>query len=363
MRVLFDHQVTSLQDAGGISRYHYELARHISRKPGVEVAMYLGLSKNVHDYAALRNGTLRVRSFRSPIKPGLARYAINEIVTGCFLFGQKCDIYHPTRYREMYGIRAGAVVVTHHDSAHERFPELFKNADRVIRFKSRSFRDADLVICVSRSSQQDLFRFHGVAENKTRVIYHGLSALPAPPKETAPLPERPYILYVGARYPYKNCAALIQAFGESRLHSQFDLLLIGGGGLSVSEQQQIRALGISAAVHQRNASSDAQLSQAYASASLFVYPSLYEGFGFPPLEAMSLGCIVLAARTSSIPEICRDVPYYFDPNDISHLTMMMTQAINASDHKQRVLAGRELAASYRWSDCASQTLEAYREVS
>jgi glycosyltransferase involved in cell wall biosynthesis len=364
MRIVYDHQVTSLQDAGGVSRYHYELARHISQHAGVSVRMYLGLNRNVHPHSLLKNAGIRVYSLQSPIRPGRVRYAINEAITGCLSLGQKCDVYHPTRYREMPGIRARRVVVTQYDCTHERFPELFGNADRAIRYKARAFREADLVLCISRSCQQDLLHFHGIDEKKTRVIHPGLSPLPATPREESNTPaRRPYLLYVGTRPPYKNCAALLQAFADSRLHVDFDLLLVGGGRLSASEQQQIRALGIAAAVRHQDAASDAELSRAYAGASLFVYPSLYEGFGFPPLEAMSLGCTVLAARTSSIPEVCREVPYYFDPHDISSLTMMLTQAINASDHAQRILAGRDLAASYRWSDCASQTLEAYREIS
>jgi len=366
VRVFYDHQVMSLQDAGGASRYHFELARSLSQAPGVQTSIFAGLNRNVHPYALLGNATTDVYSLQTTIGAGKARYVLNEIITSARLFGAgKYDIYHPTLYRAMSCVQSRGRVVTHHDCTHERFPHMFHNVERIKREKRRLFNDCDLIICVSRSSQLDLLEFYGVPERKTRVIHHGLSPLIQGGDEITRRESsvaRPYILYVGARHSYKNCLALIQAFAESHLPVDFDLLLVGGGPLSKAELKLIQRLGIASAVRQKAAASEQELADAYAGASLFVYPSLYEGFGFPPLEAMSIGSIILASRSSSIPEVCGEVPYYFDAHDQSSLPRMLVDAINAPDHHQRVIAGKMLADSYKWSKCAAHTLEAYREL-
>jgi glycosyltransferase involved in cell wall biosynthesis len=367
MRIVYDHQVTSLQDAGGASRYHYELARHISKNAKVEIGMYLGLTGNVHPYALLRQSGVRVVSFHSSLRPGLARYAINELLTGvCFMATrQKWDVYHSTLYRAMPTLRARAIVVTNHDCTQERFPRLFPDAQRIIRWKSRLFQKADMIICPSRSTQRDLLHFHDVNAAKTRVIHQGLSSLANPgpnEKSTMALPGRGYLLYVGARHAYKNYTGLLQAFSDSGVHKDFDLLLVGGGPLSSSELKQIQALGLAAVVKHKPVVGDVDLAEAYRQAALFVYPSLYEGFGFPPLEAMCLNCPVLAANCSSIPEVCGDAPYYFDPEDASSLGAMLVHALNAPDRSERITAGHQKALQYQWSECANNTLEAYHEL-
>ena len=108
--------------------------------------------------------------------------------------------------------------------------------------------------------------------------------------------------------------------------------------------------------------SDELLAEAYASAKLFVYPSLAEGFGFPPLEAMAAGCPVLASYTSSIPEVCRDAPFYFYPADQGSFARSLIQAVN--DEEARVKSihrGREVAGGYSWEKCGAETLALYRE--
>ena len=108
--------------------------------------------------------------------------------------------------------------------------------------------------------------------------------------------------------------------------------------------------------------SDEFLAEAYAAARLFVYPSLWEGFGFPPLEAMSLDCPVVACRISSLPEICKDAPFYFDPEGGESLESALASAVSDSEgRKQAIARGREVAARYTWKKCAEETLKLYRE--
>src|SRR4051812_25124775 len=174
MRILYDHQAFSLQNAGGASRYHFELARILSSRDDVSVSAYLGLNACVHPFGSLKNA--RVLSVKSKLQPGVLRYAANELLTGVSaLIAGKWDVYHPTLYRAMPCSRNRKIVVTHHDCTHERFPELFPNVDRVLSAKTKLYAQADSIICVSESSRRDLLRFYSIDPNKTFVIHHGMT--------------------------------------------------------------------------------------------------------------------------------------------------------------------------------------------
>lgn len=297
------------------------------------------------------------------LSPGLPRYALNELVTGVWsLAVGKWDIYHPTLYRRMPTVRSRRTVATHHDCVQERFPELFSDGARIIKAKRQLYDTADAIICVSESSRNDLLRYYDVERTKTHVIYHGVKLLERQfskaHKFVAQL-RRPYLLYVGARYAYKNFYGLLQAFEAGGFGHEFDLVVVGGGAFSEAERNEVRRLGLNDCVLHYGLVSEPELAEAYCRAHLFVYPSLYEGFGFPPLEAMSLGCPVLAARTSSIPEICRDAAYYFDPACPGDLKKSLYDTLNDFNPQVHITKGYERVSHYNWETCATRTLEIY----
>jgi len=384
MRILYDHQVFSLQNAGGASRYHYELMRalcesqppthvredmHTDIHTEIHAEAWLGLHDGTYPFSALRGARAQVLSCGPALDRGKFRYLVNELFSNALApFAGTMDVYHPTLYRRMPLVRARRVVVTHHDCAHERFPQLFSNAAAIIAAKRRLYAQADAIICVSESSRQDLFRFYGTDRAKTRVIHHGLRPLAGSADAAAQLqsllPESPqnYLLFVGARPPYKNFHALLQAFQGSGLSASMLLLVAGGGPLTGEERALAQKLGIDRRLVVVPAVTDALLAEAYKSARLLVYPSRCEGFGFPPLEAMAAGCPALVGRTSSLPEICRDAAFYFDPENPRSLERELIAA--ASDEPARARArqrGAEVAALYSWQKCAEETLALYRE--
>src|ERR1700761_9191443 len=136
MRILYDHQVFSLQDAGGASRYHFELIRGLQPLHGVAIGSLLGSNNSVLPFAGLEQGNTRMILHGTSMKPGAARYVANELRSAIQapLHG-KFDIYHPTLYRALPWVRRRRVVVTHHDCIHERFPHLFPDAGSIIRTK------------------------------------------------------------------------------------------------------------------------------------------------------------------------------------------------------------------------------------
>ena len=217
MRILYDHQVFSLQDAGGASRYHFELIRNLQGLGEVAIELLIGLNASVMPFGSLQQAQTRVFGRQTALKPGVARYAMNELFSLAMApLRGTVDIYHPTLYRALPWVSRRRVVVTHHDCIHERFPNLFRNAASIVKTKRKLFAQADAIICVSESSRRDLLHFYDVAETKTHVVYHGFSPLPLPVDSRGDS-GKPYLLYVGSRAGYKNFALLLEAFSLSGL--------------------------------------------------------------------------------------------------------------------------------------------------
>jgi glycosyltransferase involved in cell wall biosynthesis len=366
MRILYDHQVFSLQDAGGASRYYYELIRTLAGASEVHTELWLGINDTVLPFRQLSRAQSHVLSWGGFLKRGSARYVANELLGNALaLFAGRMDVYHPTLYRRMPLVRARRLVATHHDCTVERFPHLFSNAQQNIRFKRRQYAEADAIICVSESSRQDLLRFYAVDAAKTRVIYHGLERLPRSAAAAvawhAQVPAE-YLLFVGSRAPYKNFNNLLRAFRATGLHKSMLLLVVGGGVLTPEEQTLAEELEISRSLVVFPHLADTLLAQAYGAARLLVYPSRWEGFGFPPLEAMAAGCPALVSNNSCLPEICRDAPFYFNPQEAGSLEATLLQATNDEPARRRARErGTRVAAEYSWQKCADQTLALYRE--
>jgi glycosyltransferase involved in cell wall biosynthesis len=363
MRILYDHQVFSLQDTGGISRYHYELIKHLRAFDEVRIEALMGGNASVFPFTSLRNARTRVTAWTTRTRPNYVRYAINEAVLslaaplrGIF------DVYHPTLNRVMPTVRRRRLVVTQHDCTHERFPHLFRNTEAYLRLKRKILSQADAILCVSEYSRRDLLHFYDLDETKTSVVHHGFSPLEdAPQVEQYSCPvDGPYLLYVGSRTEYKNFMLLLQAFALSGLAQDYRLLAVGGGPGSADEEARISQLGVQGRVTLMSRASDPALANLYRHASLFVYPSLYEGFGFPPLEAMSLGCAVLANRTSSLPEICGEAAFYFESQDPTELSNVLVSTLEDKQGlSERRKLGYERVRLYDWSRTARRTLEVY----
>ena len=349
-----------------MSRYFYELMKFLITVPDAQTDLMLGISGTVYPFADLASSRARVTGFRRWLPPGTLRYVANEVWSNLAapLHG-KVDIYHPTNYMLVPTVRSRRVVATHHDCTHERFPQMFPDARKVFWARKWLLPRMDAIICVSESSRQDLLRFYNVDPARTCVIHHGLTKLPRSAEAAAGLRRqlrRDYILYVGMRDAFKNFDGLLQAFHDTGLLESFDLLLLGGKPLTAAEKKRIASLGVGDCVISLPAVSDELLAEAYAGAKLFVYPSFSEGFGFPPLEAMSLGCPVLASRIPATREVCLDAPLYFEPEEQNSFNRELLRAINDETARQQsVEQGTEVANQYSWEKCGQQTLALYRQ--
>jgi glycosyltransferase involved in cell wall biosynthesis len=329
--------------------------------------VFLGFNHCIYPFRRLGHLHAHIRGWDTKLRPGLPRYALNELVTGAWsVAGGRWDIYHNTLYRFMPTVRAQRFVATHHDCVQERFPELFPDHARIIGAKRRMFQKADLILCVSESSRADLEHFYSVEPSRCRVIYNGIS--PMVRSDTGKIEllqrvQRPFLLYVGIRAEYKNFRGFLSAFAEAGLRAEYDILALGGGPFSDDELLFIRGLSLQQAVISVPIASPDLLAEAYSMARLLVYPSFYEGFGFPPLESMLLGTPALVAASPATLEVCGNAATFFDPSDQADFVSKLKSALEDEASRQdKIAIGLEFVQRYKWDHTAAQVLAAYQSI-
>jgi glycosyltransferase involved in cell wall biosynthesis len=211
-----------------------------------------------------------------------------------------------------------------------------------------------------------LIRLLGVPESKTSVTHlaHSMPVIDLHPLPGTGSSQRPYLMYVGFRFAYKNFGRFLKAFAASpRLRREFDVLCFGGGALTQEELEAARSLGLRDGQLRYCAGDDDALAQAYTEAYAFVYPSMYEGFGIPPLEAMARGCAVICSRSSSIPEVVGEAAELFDPSDCDSITLALESVcLDATRRAELRIAGLQRQAMFSWRRCAEQTAGIYESL-
>jgi glycosyltransferase involved in cell wall biosynthesis len=276
--------------------------------------------------------------------------------------------------------RRTRTVVTIHDMGYLHFPEAHTPMHRrYLRLSTLwSARAADRVIAISRATRDDLVRHAGVQPDKVTVIYHGLSERFRPIADPAivgaararyGIGER-YFLYLGTLQPRKNLERLIEAFAEvlKRLsvetleRSTLQLVIAGKRGwLTEAIERRAAQLGLAGQVFFTGYVPDEDVPALLSGALAFAFPSLYEGFGMPVLEAMACGAPVLAANTSSLPEVAGDAALLVAPTDTAAiaaaLMRLADEPVLRDELRKRGLAR---AAEFTWDRCAAETLEVLR---
>ncbi len=278
------------------------------------------------------------------------------------------QLLHVTYYPErLMATPRQRVVVTVYDMIHERLPATFAADDPTSARKRAIVQRADRVICISQHTAEDLIRLFAVDPSKVVVIPLGFSrefGLAGGTQAGEEVTQRPYLLYVGARPGHKNFGRLLAAYGASpALQARFDLLAFGGGALTTAERAAAAAAGVPAGQLRWVGGDDQALAEAYRQARLFVYPSSYEGFGIPPLEAMSCGCPVVCSNTSSIPEVVGGAGQYFDPDDTAALRAALEAvALDDGRHAELRASGLQRCQDFSWQRCAEATANVYRSL-
>lgn len=264
-------------------------------------------------------------------------------------------------------------LVTIHDLSFVRLPEMTMPgmSDHLNKWAPHSVNRANHVIAVSEATRQDLIELYQTPPEKITVLYHGVSPEFRPIDEASKLGAirqkyqlgtQPYILSLGTIQPRKNYRRLIQAFARIKL--DVSLVIAGGKGWSYETiYNEAQKQGLAERVYFPGFVGEADLPALYSAASLFVYPSLYEGFGLPILEAMACGTPVIAARQSSLPEVVGNDGLLVDPYDVEALAAALTQLLEDPRLCQRLSqAGQARAAQFTWSDTATRLINLYEKI-
>jgi len=364
VKIAFDHQVFTMQPFGGVSRYFTELAGTLARMDQ-EVGVFAGLYQNQYLSQVAQPWVKGRFVNRFPNKTGRIFDLANHVWTQSQIKRFRPDVIHETYYSAYPRFSGNAPrVVTVYDMIHEIFPESFKAKDTLPCLKKAALETADHIISISQSTKDDVIRILGIAEEKITVIPLAVNPLPTPKKEISLPINRPFLLYVGARKGYKNFSTLVKAYSQSTsLKKEFDLVAFGAGPFEKGEIQLLKSLGLSSDGVKQISGSDEVLSWLYQHASAFIYPSKYEGFGLPPLEAMSQGCPVISSNTSSMPEVIEEAAEFFDPHSSEQLQRALEKVVFSSQRTQELInKGNERLTHFSWEKCAFQTLEVYRSL-
>jgi glycosyltransferase involved in cell wall biosynthesis len=276
------------------------------------------------------------------------------------------SIWHSPYFTRLNGWK-GKEVVTVYDLIYELYPEYYRKFkdERMRVIKKECISNADAVICISHNTQKDVVEFYNLDIAKTYVVPLAPNPIFRQLKDGKPSTNdsliKPYLLYVGTRRVYKNFSTLIEGYSRWKYRNEVDLLVIGDDWTE-EERKKLEDLRILKNIHLHSIVSDEQLVSLYNQALAFVFPSLYEGFGIPLLEAMACGCPIVASRIPTTLEVAGDVPIYFEPAEIESLLSALNTVYQQDKTDQNISAGIEHAKGYSWDKTAFKTYSIYQKI-
>lgn len=370
MNILYDYPIFQLQPYGGISRYFYELITTLSENENVNINLFEGFSVNEYGLSKHKSKFHLYKGYKSPHVryTGSVLDNLNNIwFKKTYANISDLKIYHPTYYRgDLHKFKKSQIVLTVYDMIHELYRNEFSNNDLAIKYKRISIESSDFLICISENTKKDLINIYDVPKEKVKVVYLANSLKPSKYMKFIDIQAKyqisnPYILYVGTREGCKNFSFLLTVYAK-KFSKTFDLVCFGGHKFNQKELNTLTNYGLSNKVIQINGS-DELLASLYKNAFCFVYPSLYEGFGLPPLEAMALGCPVVASNSSSIPEVVGNGGILFDSySEESMINAIESISCSESTRNKLVKRGFEQENKFSWEKTAKETFDIYKNL-
>ena len=367
MRILIDTQAFSLQTHGGISRFYTELFLFIKKKVKVSFPLYYSENEHLKAYG--------IENFRASFflkyKILPKRYSVeilkkkNRWRTVELLSSGKIDLFIPTYYDPYFlnYLNNTPYVLTVYDMIHEIFPEYYTYDEITVPNKRLLIEKASKIIAISQNTKNDILRFYpSIPESKIEVVYLSQS-IPKLKKIKSDFKyfNEKYVLYVGNRLGYKNFIWLINNISSWLLSKNIKLLCVGAE-FTKDETNLIENLGAKNYIFQCK-SLDEDLFNFYKNALAFIFPSAYEGFGIPVLEAMSCGCPVVLPKLSSFPEVASEAGVYFDLDNPETLIYALNELSNNDTFRQSIIMkGYINEQKFSWKKTADECLKIYYSV-
>jgi glycosyltransferase involved in cell wall biosynthesis len=368
VHLVIDGVVFCAPGHGGIRRVYLEALPRMCR-----LDEDLAVAFAVHPSAVLmpehpRISLCRVPNVRNILRPHRIWRAVHGAADSAAwrirLGSGKGRIWHSTYYRDHHWWQGKRVVLVH-DMTYELMPGLFADAEEVARLKRRAIRAADVVLTNSATTADDLTRILPVPRSSIQVIPLGCDRAfwgnDDPPVSGSGGRPRPYLLYVGSRASYKNFGRLLEAYARWRHTGEVDLVVVGAPWRQ-HELSLLSATGLLGHVTLLHPVGDEQLRLLYKGAVAFVYPSLYEGFGLPLLEAMACRCAIVASNIPSTVEVAQSYPVYFEPADTDSLLAALDRARDTCRTAEREDLARRILGRYTWDNTAREMLRAFRLI-
>jgi glycosyltransferase involved in cell wall biosynthesis len=367
MRITFDHQAFCRQTAGGISRYFCRLAQELALEQQ-EVGVFAPFYRNVylkdlpprivHGYS-VKNYPPKTAGFCVEVNAWLAKSMMHR---------WQPDIVHETYFSSRAMSPAGCPsVITVFDMISEL--DALQTSSTPIDFKKtdkyKAVERAEHVICISEHTRQDLVRLFNIPESKLSVIHLGCDQ-PAAAQRPTPITKssKPYLLFVGLRGGYKNFDGMLRGIAASRrLINEYDVIAFGGEAFTTPELSLIHSLGFKENQVTQVAGHDQKLNSLYQQAAALIYPSKYEWFVLPPLEAMAMQCPVISSDASCMPEIIGEAAQYFDPNQTGSIQLAIESVVFDQGTIQNLISkGNQRVGQFTWANCAEKTLNVYQSI-
>lgn len=368
MKILYDYEIFANQKYGGISRYFYEIIQRLVEENHCDISLFQGFNVNEYPFHEFSHDLTEYYSWSRPNVPKSSKLFSFFNLVGFEIYSWRktdIDIYHPTYYPKVrLGNQAKYLVITIHDLIHELYPHLFENSKKINTRRERWIREADLIITVSQNTRDDLLDYYDVNPDQVKTIYHSSSLPQKGLSEEKIEVESPYILYVGRRGSYKNFINLLRAYvNDKELTDDFKLICFGGKNFNKKEKELIKKNDLLQNVIHISGGDDYKLAKYYRNASLFVYPSIYEGFGIPLVEAMKLETPIAASNRASIPEVLDGSGALFDPEDVDSILNAIKKVLYDEKFREILIEkGRQRAKDFSWNKTARKTLHEYEAL-
>ncbi len=377
MRIGIDARFYGGEQSKGLGRYTQKLIEYLAAND-TENDYVVFLQEKEFDEWSIDNPKFK------PVKAPYRWYTIAEqFLMPWKIYKEKLDFIHFPHFNAPLFYR-GRFVVTIHDLVISRFPTqrattlapwLYKIKQLAYKIVIRNAaKSSKKIITVSQYSKKDIIDYFKVPEDKVVVTYE--SADKHAEKEYTPAEEdeilkeyrikKPYLLYVGNAYPHKNLEVLVKVVKELKKEDKMDwqLVLVGKEDYFYKRVKQlVWSQDVEDKIIFPGFVSDEHLPVLFKKSEVYIFPSKYEGFGLPPLEAMLYGAPVLAAKASCLPEILGDGALYFDPDDVYGIIKQINKLLDSPETRSDLIVkGKEQLSKYSWQKMAKETLEIYKSL-
>jgi glycosyltransferase involved in cell wall biosynthesis len=352
----------------GIGRYTYEISKKIKDDNDLDTYFFYGYySKNILDIKKTsKSKILKKIITKNQLIKKISRKLLLHVSK---FYSPAFDLYWEPNFIPLENIKAKKIVTSVHDFSFILHKE-YHPKERIEYFENNFFKKiyiSDAIICFSEFTKNEILERLNIDQKKIKVIYHGLDhnlfKIKKDLKVNFELPKK-FILCVGSIEPRKNLISLLKAYNnlDMSIKKEYKLILTGFKGW---ENQEIVSLinQNKDYVNYLGYISDEELVAVYNLATLFVYPSFYEGFGLPVLEAMACGTPVVCSNTTSLPEVGGDAVVYCNPYNINHIKERIEMVLNDEKiQKEMIVKGLERAKQFTWEKSAKKHLEVFKEV-